>query len=256
MRAAPRFGVHNGDSIGTGRDSDTPARPQERNVERKADSAVTENGKKTESDAKSLTIQGPGGSADPNHPGPTAWREGLPWELMTTVMQELRHMAAAALSHQANGHTLQPTAIVNELWLRMAGGGERQFPSRGDFLAFASHTMRSILVDHARRKLADKRGGGARRTTFLEALERGCITEPDLLELEDELQLMENIHPMSARIIEMRFYGGMSDQQIARRLGVSERTIRRRTRIAQLFMRARLPGEREKTDGRQDNHHG
>ncbi len=163
-------------------------------------------------------------------------------------------MAAAALRHQKSGHTLQPTAIVNELWLRLAGGGERHFPSRGDFLAFASHTIRTILVDHARRKLAEKRGGGARRTTFIDALEQGCITEPDLLELEDELQLLEKIHPMSARIIEMRFYGGMTELQIAQRMGVTDRTVRRHARIAQLFMRARQrdehdepgePGERE-----------
>lgn len=241
---------------GMGCDSDLPARPQERNVERKADSAVSEYGKKSEYDPEPLTLRPQDLSTEPESSGPMVWREGLPSELMATVMQELRRMAAAALRQQASGHTLQPTAIVNELWLRMAGNGERQFPSRGDFLAFASHTIRTILVDHARRKLAEKRGGGARRTTFLDALEHGCITEPDLLELEDELRLMERLHPISARIIEMRFYGGMTEMQIAQRLGVTDRTVRRHARHARLFMRARQHDVRDETDGHQNNHHG
>jgi len=175
--------------------------------------------------------------------------------LMSTLLGELRRMAAAALGKQGRNHTLQPTAIVNEAWIRMAGHGERQFPSRTEFLAFASRTIRTILVDHARRKLATKRGGGARRETLVDSLEHGAITESDVLELEDELNLLEKLHPMSARIIELRFYGGMTDVQIAQRMEVSDRTIRRHAKIAQLFMRARLADNSPVHDATADHHH-
>lgn len=192
----------------------------------------------------------PGGNDRPSHAGESGETDadgGLPPELIEVVYAELKDVARRYLGNQANSHTLQPTAIVHEAWLRMASNERLHCPSRGAFFALASTVIRRILIDHARKKHAQKRGGKRRRQPWNDALEAGVYSAQDLLEIDDELQLLESAHPVSAQIIEMRLYGGMDDAQIAERLGVSTRTVRSRARTARMFMRARLD-ERDESD--------
>src|SRR6185295_6026525 len=139
--------------------------------------------------------------------------------LMPVVYAELRKIADAYLQRERSGHTLQPTALVNEAWLRLVKTDDPSFAHRGQFFALAAQMMRRILVDHARALNADKRGGGAIRTTLDEALEQ-----------------LARVSPRQARVIELRYFGGLGVEEMAGVLGVSMATVSRDQKTAEAWL--------------------
>ena len=173
----------------------------------------------------------------------------LPPGVEGEILAELRVLAKAHMAHESWGHTLQVTALINEAFLRLAHPAsttERGFASRGHFLSLASHTMRNVLVDHARRKNSKKRGGDWTRITL--ALGREDLKTPetnaDLLSLSNALDELMTLRSDLAEAIDMRFFGGLDVSSMAVALGVSSRTVERRLRTAIAWLVARLDSER------------
>lgn len=159
--------------------------------------------------------------------------------VLNAVSAELRELAARAMRHARKGHTLQPTALVHEAWLRLAKGAPRPAKGRAHLLALAATAMRSILVDHARRRCADKRAGGARLT--LDAVDVGVIDRSEtLLSIDDELHALAGVDGELARIVELRFFGGLSIDETAAAMDVSTPTVERGWRTARAWLAARL----------------
>lgn len=151
---------------------------------------------------------------------------------------DLRRLADAQL-RGLRAHTLQPTALVHEAWLRLAGAGG-EFANRGHLLAVAAKAMRCVLIDHLRRKRADKRGGARQRCSLDEAvlfLERD---EVDLLDLDVALAELETEDPALARLVELRFFSGLTHPEIAAAEGCSLSTVERSWRVARAFLGVRL----------------
>lgn len=147
--------------------------------------------------------------------------------LLPLVYDDLRVMASGQMRREREGHVLQPTAVVHEAYLRLAGGRPPEATDRSHFIAIAARAMRQVLVDFARRRDAEKRGGGWARTTLTGLGPRGVGQEisPDELLALDEA--MEALDPRQRRVVECRFFGGLEEREIAEALGVSERTVRR-----------------------------
>lgn len=143
--------------------------------------------------------------------------------LFRVVYDELRALAAAHLARERTGHTLRPTALVHEVFLKMAGG-RIAAQDRGHFIAIAARAMRQILVDHARRKVADKRGGGVVHTT-LGGKELSVSLDPcQLLDLD---RAMESLDTRQQAVVELRFFVGLDEREVGDVLGITERTVRR-----------------------------
>lgn len=148
-------------------------------------------------------------------------------ELLPLVYDELRRLAAARMAHEAAGHTLQPTALVHEVWLRLTAGEAHEWQSRAHFFGAAAEAMRRILVENARRKARIKRGGGWQRVEF-DQLDVALTTDDDtLLAVDEALAKLAQVDPEGARLIELRFFAGLSNVEAARALGLSERTAKR-----------------------------
>lgn len=145
--------------------------------------------------------------------------------LFRTCYTDLRARAGALMREQP-GHTLQATALVNEAWLRLAGP-DGEWESRAHFLNTASRAMRSVLVDHARAKLAAKRGGGARREELLADVALQGEPSWRMLALDEAIDDLEDKHPDLARVAQLRIFGGLSHREIATMMDVTERTIER-----------------------------
>lgn len=147
--------------------------------------------------------------------------------LFPLVYDELRQVAQRALRRERPDHTLRPTELVHEAYLKLAGGRGGEWQDRAHFIGIAARAMRQILVDHARRRLAGKRGGGWERTT-LEAIGAEQELPPEeLLALDAALERLEQFEPRLRALVEYRFFGGLPDREIAELLGVSERTVNR-----------------------------
>src|SRR5690606_1221591 len=170
-------------------------------------------------------------------------RAKKPDELFASLERELRVIASSAITSERVDHTLQPTALINEVWLRLAQADRLSFETREAFLAFAATVVRHILVDYARKRLAKKRGGG-RATVDIDPNECGedCWAE-QILELEDELSRLAQLHPRSARVVELRFFAGLEMEEIATQLGVTARTVRNDWATARAWLRVRLDPE-------------
>jgi RNA polymerase sigma factor (TIGR02999 family) len=160
-------------------------------------------------------------------------------EWSPAVYGELRHLAEALLAGERDGHTLQPTALTHEVWLRLRRSRNAGELDHGAFLGLAAQSMRRILTEHARRRGARKRGGAARRTT-LDG--KAQATEPTdfVLDLEAALAALEGIDPELARIVELRFHAGLSVEEAAGALGISTRTVKRRWRFARAWLHQRM----------------
>jgi RNA polymerase sigma factor (TIGR02999 family) len=157
-------------------------------------------------------------------------------ELLPLVYQELRQLAAARMAQEAAGQTLQATALVHEAWMRVAGGGVRKWENRGHFFAAAAEAMRRILIENARRKLRIKHGGGQIRVD-LEGLNLAAASpDEQVLQLEDALAMLQAEDPQKARIVVMKFFGGMTDREIAEVQGVTERTVERHWAFAKAWL--------------------
>lgn len=173
-----------------------------------------------------------------------AWRKGdrdALERLIPLVYGELHRMAERYLRRERPGHTLQPTAIVNEAYLRLVGGELPDWQNRAHFFAVAAQSMRRILVEHARRRDAQKRGGGG--TRYL--LDTVVMTEPravDLIAVDDALARLAELDPEQARVVEMRFFGGLTEEETAAVLSVSSKTVQRKWLAAKIFLYHELSG--------------
>lgn len=148
-------------------------------------------------------------------------------ELLPLVYSELRNLATARMLRESAGHTLQPTALVHEAWLRMVGEGGRSWKNRAYFFAAASEAMRRILIEHARRKSRLKHGGGQQRLNIEDLELAECVPDEKNLLVDEALTRLESQHPERARVVVMKYFGGMTNQQVAEALNVSERTVDR-----------------------------
>ena len=165
------------------------------------------------------------------------------------VLEELRAVAGARLRGEAPGHTLQPTALVNEAYLKLAASPEVDWRDRAHFLAVAARAMRQVLVDRARRRKADKRGGGVRPATLTDgsllASGQGPTAE-ELLALDAALDALGRIQPRLRQVIELRYFGGLADAEIGEVLGVTRRTVQRDWTKARAWLHAELGGSGER----------
>lgn len=171
-----------------------------------------------------------------------AWRGGdetALGEVAPLVYGELRRLAAGYLRREEPGHTLQPTALIHEAFLRLMGQqGTVDWESRTHFVAIAAQLMRQILVDHARKRQSAKRGG--RRPLSLEGMVVADIAVPDLLLLETSLQDLARMDPRKCRMVELRYFGGLELQEIADLTHVHVNTVRRDLRVALSWLKANL----------------
>jgi len=159
-----------------------------------------------------------------------------PTDLLPQVYAELRKLAAAKLACEKPGHTLNATALVHEAFLKL--GGVNSFASQGDYLKAAATAMRRILVDHARGKLTDKRGGGAQRVELGDVPQ--SIPDDHILAVHDALERLASTKPEHAQLIEMRFFGGLNGAEAAEALGVSAATTDRMWRYARAWLQVEL----------------
>lgn len=156
--------------------------------------------------------------------------------------RELHRIAAGMMSRERAGHTLQPTALVHTAFVRLMESREIGEVDRGKFVAIAAHAMRHILVDHARRRGASKRGGGGLKLTLHES-ERGASANTlDLLELDEAMSRLTKVDKRQHRIVELRFFGGLKNREVADVLGVSERTVEDDWRLARMWLKRELSG--------------
>jgi RNA polymerase sigma factor (TIGR02999 family) len=161
---------------------------------------------------------------------------GASEELLPLVYDELRRLAAARMAQELSGQTLQPTALVHEAWLRMVGKGDRRWQNRAHFFAAAAEAMRRILIESARRKSRLKRGGGQSRVN-IDELELAATTPDDKILLIDEaLERLQAEDPGKARVVVMKFFGGLTSQEVAESLGVTERTVERQWAFAKAWL--------------------
>lgn len=162
-------------------------------------------------------------------------------KLMPLVADQLRRMAAQLFADEKPGHTLQPTALVNELYLRLLGRRRVSWQERAHFFAFAASTMRRILVDHARSKQAVKRGGQAQRIP-LEDYQGAESPDVDLIDLEEALSRLSSINPQLGRIVELRAFAGLKQREIAEVLQVDPTTVWRNWITAKAWLFRELRG--------------
>lgn len=163
-------------------------------------------------------------------------------ELWRLVYRELRRLAASYLRGERKDHTLQPTALVHEAYLRVLDMRHIDWQNRAHFIGVTAQMMRRVLVDHARERDAEKRGGGARPVSFSKADPLTPVLNPDLLALDEALDRLEKAYPEKGRVVELRFFGGLTIEETAQVLGVSTPTVERDWRFAKAWLRAALTG--------------
>lgn len=158
-------------------------------------------------------------------------------KLLPLVYNELRSLAAARMARESAGHTLQATALVHEAWLRLTGGENVQtWQNRAHFFGAASEAMRRILVDHARRKAGLKHGGGQQRLNIEDLELAGAATDERVLLVEEVLGELERSNPERARVVVMKFFGGMTNEEVAETLGISRRSVDRHWECAKAWL--------------------
>jgi RNA polymerase sigma-70 factor, ECF subfamily len=160
--------------------------------------------------------------------------------LLPIVYDELRSIARQVFRRERRDHTLQPTAVVHEAYLKLAGGAG-SFRDRAHFFAVASQAMRQVLVDHARARVTTKRGGGAIRMQLDDpSAPEGGASPADVLAIDEALSRLATHDPDQARLIELRFFGGLTVEETAEVLGVSAPTVKRSWRVARAFLTREL----------------
>jgi len=168
-------------------------------------------------------------------------------EIFPVIYGELRRVARRYLGRERRNHTLQPTALVNEAWLRLQNEHGAQWQGRTHGLALAAQAMRRLLVDYGRHQKRQKRGGGAQNLVLddlLEAASTGAVPIEDLLTLETALTRLEGVDPRGAQVVALRFFSGLSSPEVAEQLGVSLRTVENDWTHARAWLRRELTGPR------------
>jgi RNA polymerase sigma factor (TIGR02999 family) len=168
--------------------------------------------------------------------------EDGPDRLLPVVYGELRRLAAAYLRGERPGHTLQPTALVHEAYLRLIDQKQIDWTNRAQFIGIAAVMMRRILVNHARDRLADKRGGGAEHVPLTLGGEGIGAPEVNLLDLHDALTDLSESDPRKGRIVELKFFGGLTTEEIAETLDVSVATVERDWKFARAWLYRAVSG--------------
>jgi RNA polymerase sigma-70 factor, ECF subfamily len=171
------------------------------------------------------------------------WKQGnkAAMDLLTPlVYNELRRLAERYLRNERSAATLQPTALVHEAYLRLVAQSMPDWESRAHFFGVAAHLMRQILVDHARKHRSAKRGGGAENLNIDEIVGLGVEKPNDIIALDDALKALAEIDERKAKVIELRFFGGLSVEETAVALGVSAATIGREQRLAEAWLHREL----------------
>ena len=156
--------------------------------------------------------------------------------LMPLVYDELHRIASRYLRRERQGHTLQTTALINEAYLRIVDQNRVNWQNRAHFFGVAAQIMRRILIDHARSHLYAKRGGGAQKLTLDEAIATPQERDLDLVALDDALTTLAEIDPQQSRIIELRFFGGLTIEETAEALSISPATVKRDWNMARAWL--------------------
>lgn len=167
------------------------------------------------------------------------WSSGdsdAPARLIPLVYDELRKLAGRYISRERSDHTLQATALVNEAYLRLVDQTQVSWQNRAHFYGVAANAMRHILVDHARARAADKRGGGSVKLNLEDtnvAIEERAA---EIVALDDALKALAKFDERKSKIVELRFFGGLNEEEIAAHLGISSRTVKRDWKMARLWL--------------------
>jgi len=174
------------------------------------------------------------------------WNDGdteAPARLMPLVYEELRRRAADCLRRERKDHTLQPTALVHEAYVKLVGHDRAEWKNRAHFCSVAAQLMRRILVKHAEARNADKRGGQMRKIYLDETRELAQERPPDLLALDDALKSLAVSHPRESEIVELKFFGGLNAKEIGEILNVSTKTVLRDWQFAKAWLNRQLARE-------------
>ncbi|HMU33312.1 MAG TPA: sigma-70 family RNA polymerase sigma factor [Pyrinomonadaceae bacterium] len=161
-------------------------------------------------------------------------------DLLPLVYEELRRLAGSYLRQERSDHTLQPTALVNEAYLKMVDINQISWQNKAHFVAVAANQMRRILVDHARRRNAFKRGGEFHILTLNDEIDKASDETTELIELDDALTELARMDALKAQIVEMRYFGGLTMDEVAEVLGVSVITVKRHWKMTKAWLYGRL----------------
>lgn len=164
-------------------------------------------------------------------------------QLLPVVYDELRRLAAARMSQEAAGHTLQPTALVHEAWLRLVGGQKQSWENRAHFFGAAAEAMRRILIERARRKSRLKRGSGQALLDIADLDVIAAMPDDKVLLVDEALEQLQLEDPDKAKIVLLKFFAGLTNEQAAEILNVNERTVRRQWEFAKAWLFERIRGE-------------
>lgn len=174
-----------------------------------------------------------------------AWKDGSEQaldDLVPFVYDELRRLARNQLRKERPGHTLQPTALTHEAFVRLFGFREVNWQDRAHFFAVSAQVMRHVLVEHARKRRALKRGGHDLRVSLTEAKAAVAAVDVDIIALNEALEHLEAEDPRQCRVVELRYFGGLSEEETAEVLGMSRATVSRDWTVAKLWLRRELQG--------------
>jgi RNA polymerase sigma factor (TIGR02999 family) len=178
----------------------------------------------------------------------SAWREGdqrALERLIPIVYGDLRRIAARYMRSENDGHTLQATALVHEAYLRLTRERDRTWENRAHFFGVAAQIMRNLLVDHARAAARAKRGGGVVEIQLDAAIELSTVDLEDVLALDEALQRLAQLDQRASRIVELRYFVGLTTEEIAEVIGASEKTVKREWATAKAWLRAELRGRKQ-----------
>lgn len=171
------------------------------------------------------------------------WRDGAPEadvRLLAAVHHELRRIAAGYMRRERRDHSLQPTALVNEAYLRLAAQRDLPWEGRGHFFGIAARVMRQVLVDHARRRLAMKRPADRAAVPISKIADPSTDRDIDVLALHEALEQLAKLDPRQAEIVELRYFGGMTEEEVAQVKGLSPATVRRDVASARFWLGQRM----------------
>jgi RNA polymerase sigma factor (TIGR02999 family) len=173
--------------------------------------------------------------------------KGASERLLPLVYDELRKLARSRMASEKPGHTLQPTALVHEAYLRLLGGGDAAWEGRGHFFAAAAEAMRRILIERARRTRRLKRGGALKRVELDDQLPAEAPRVDEVLAVDEALDRLEALDAQMAAVVKLRYFGGLTVEETAQALSTSTRSVNRLWTAARAWLRSEIPGGPERT---------